>query len=387
MAPTYDSNTTDAKNFEAFDKRVNDNALEHEGGIHYQARHTYFYVPNNTYKATDAGDDNVELGAVLRLGGFCDLEKDAYYGTTGTHVSPNQSVYKTFFPREYTKDEEATAGNLKPEEIYKNAGGSETTTTTTDANGVTSTANAAGTGILLSCSGHTLVRAGERIYIHSTDAMHMESDSTIDIKAGDDINISSGDGKDITITAGIEHNGNYTGSIVQKSNEVRKEVFGSDYQHIQADKTSLTEGNAVGITHGTKTYLTMGATVSGLLGASLSLSSSGGLNLNLGPVFTLGLILEFEFQLHSMSFTKYAYTFSFTTIECNKTKLASNKIELNQSIARMEDINTKIAKLGIRLQKIEEIDIEDSILDIERSYTNYSVAEISMNQSSLYAVF
>lgn len=364
MATTIADNETAIKKLE---DQVNANALKKDDGTHYQAANTYFYVPrdfgNASTGADTADDDGVVLGAVLRLGAYSDLENDAYYGSTNRQSmrSATPAVYDTYYPPQHIADETGTT-------IYTNAGGDSTS------------------GILLACDGRVLVQAGEKIYINSDSDMHIESGAKFDIKAGDDINIKSASGKNITITAGDEVNGNYDGTVTQNSGEVRTTIAGNEFVHTEKDSRTTTVGNVFGLTWGSKTFLTGGATISGHFGGGLSVSAAAKLNLNLGPVFTVGLILEYEYQFHSCSFTHFSSSFHAISLQNNKTNIANDALKIKNTTAQFHKSMVTLANMNVKLNKISGAKVEKSEIDMDTAWIDLALNEMTVTRSNIVTV-
>lgn len=263
-------------------------------GSHYQTAYTYFYVPKSA-GANNTAVDDTGLGALLRLGGYSDLEAKA----------TNQAAY---FPAQHIADEGAGPKS------YTGAAGKPLADSKS--------------GILLACDGRVLVRGGERVYIHSGQKMDIEAGEEVGVRAGKKVSLRSGvDTPDTyklspnnkTKTHGIEIianegksdiyiesksmylavNGVATNDVTEKSFNVlradvdtkmyannKELVKGNNHSIVEGDDISNFLGNTQELFRGAQLSCHLGAAASYNLGVSLGISTS--LDVSIG-VFDLGV--------------------------------------------------------------------------------------------------
>ncbi|MEM8811446.1 MAG: hypothetical protein AAGF59_02430 [Pseudomonadota bacterium] len=134
-------------------------------------------MQTNYFTFLQASDCNP--GAILRLGTYCDSETDA----------GNRQALATFYPASHIAD-------TTPNELASSTGDP--------------TASPLHYGILLSCNGRVLSKAGEKLFVESVGQMDIDIDGALTLEsggdltmtAGGDIGIQSGAAKSITINAG-----------------------------------------------------------------------------------------------------------------------------------------------------------------------------------------
>ena len=195
--------------------------ISSESDVQYSTPHVYFFVP---YNVDDDGDDD-ELGAILRLGEASDLEYDC-----------TSSELAAYYPQQHISD----------------AGDSDTAVG--EAAGVSDSETLK--GILLSCDGRILVKAGEKMYIETgaynqavngnyeldaTGSYTTAAAGTVSISStGSDVKIASADSKDIHITAGETSSGSANGTIYESSQDHYKVIGGHQYEKSTAKDTYVT---------------------------------------------------------------------------------------------------------------------------------------------------
>lgn len=225
---------------------VNSAALtEDDTGTHYQTSYTYFYVPSSKGSTSSSADDS-GLGAILRLGGYSDIETDA---VTAQSATP-------FFPAGYLTDQGDTSATKAS--TAQNAAGSTP---------------ASSNGILLACDGHIQIKSGEKMYLESK-AFHHKADGAYDVKAtgattidsDDHVKIKSGRGKNVTVSAG-----DGTGDFDLNVKKSTVKINGNDF--------TKTTGTTRAVHHG--------ATENYFLGGQLAVTLAGTFTLNTGAQMTI----------------------------------------------------------------------------------------------------
>jgi hypothetical protein len=208
-------------------------------GVSYQNAHTYSFVPSSAGASkTTTSDDTNTPGAYFRLGGYSDIESSA------SDLAP-------FYPRQHITDEGGKANALA------------------HSPGAASPAH----GIALACSGRMLLRAGEKLYMHSTGAMHIDTEDTLkvnshkemSIHADKTISMTSGQDMSITIDAG-----NSTGDVTINAKKKTINVAGDEYEKVTKDKYSYFQADSYSIQMGRQTNVTLGGKFSIWIGASLT---------------------------------------------------------------------------------------------------------------------
>ncbi len=195
--------------------------------IDYNTKHVYFYLPK---VPTEDGEvaDNIDLGAILRLGGYCDLEQQA-------HKIPADE--KHYYPQKHIESQ--GSGN---ENIFKKSAGSSTDSSH---------------GILMACDGHFLLKAAEKMFVETGDH-HLqvngdyEHDTTgsVNVQSGDIMKFKSGTNKTLTLNAGDK-----TGDMELLANNKTETVQGDSNDNTSGNKSETTKGNHTLTTWGlTMTY-------------------------------------------------------------------------------------------------------------------------------------
>lgn len=280
---------------------------ETDTGSHYQTVYTYFYVPKASNSAATTADDT-GLGAVLRLGGFSDLEEPKG-SATATSKGALHAVQSQVYPAQHITDEP----NAK---AYQNAAGAATT----DANNQTVKRQ----GILLACDGRVLLRAGEKTYIHATDQIHVHSDNniavvadsgSIDHQTGNNFTVKAA--KKVSMRSGVANPDTYTARGVNSSGAKGVEIIadggnsdvyiegqglflqvnGTSTADITANNSTVMRadnfediwGHNTSIFRGTFLEFYFGAGFTYRAAASLNISTALDVNINLLDVGILGI--------------------------------------------------------------------------------------------------
>lgn len=215
--------------------------------VDYDTKHAYFYLPKIP---TEDGEvaDNIDLGAILRLGGYCDLEQQA-------HSVPADELH--YYPQKHIDSQGAGSEN-----IYKNAAGSDTSSSH---------------GILMACDGHFLLKAGEKMNVETGDH-HLqvngdyEHDTTgsVKVQSGNTLDIKSGNGKTMTLNAGDQ-----TGDMLFQTNNKTEDVTGTSTTTVGGNLSSTNKGNKFEFTQLFDTKIVKQISYSGFIGGQIVTASWG----------------------------------------------------------------------------------------------------------------
>ncbi|MBO9418434.1 hypothetical protein J7481_02920 [Labrenzia sp. R4_2] len=200
----------------------NTNDSESDSKIDYNTKHVYFYLPK---VPTEDGEvaDNIDLGAMLRLGGYCDLEQQAQ------NVPSDQQHY---YPQKHIESQGAGSENI----FKKSAGSSDQSSH----------------GILMACDGHFLLKAAEKMFVETGDH-HLqvngdyehETTGSVNVQSGDIMSLKSGTNKTLTLNAGDK-----TGDMELLANNKTETVQGNRTTTTSGDNSDTTSGNDSKITWG-----------------------------------------------------------------------------------------------------------------------------------------
>ncbi|MTI42307.1 hypothetical protein JM93_00783 [Roseibium hamelinense] len=192
----------------------------------YAKPHVYFLVPYNV----DVGAEDDELGAMLRLGEYSDIEETARVDGYISEYYPNQHI-----------QDAAAAGK-------------------------TSTEIAAGEkdlakGILLACDGRVLLKSRGKMYVETAD-YHQRTNGAHKVSVSQDITLASDSGvvviqsgtdKDVTIRAGTTEDDESaaTGTINEYAKTKNVNILGHDFEK-KGSSNTITEGYTQAIFLGMK---------------------------------------------------------------------------------------------------------------------------------------
>jgi len=195
------------------DENTNDSGSDSK--IDYNTKHAYFYLPK---VPTEDGEvaDNIDLGAILRLGGYSDLEQQAH------KVPADQQHY---YPQKHIEVQGAGSEN-----VFKKSAGSSSESSH---------------GILMACDGHFLLKAAEKMFVETGDH-HLqvngdyEHDTTgsVKVQSGDTLDIKSGANKTLTLNAGDQ-----TGDMKLFANNKTETVQGDSTSNVTGDENKTTSGD------------------------------------------------------------------------------------------------------------------------------------------------
>lgn len=251
-------------------------------------KHVYFYLPRvrETSGADKKQTETLDIGSILRLGGYCELEANA---------GKIKEDAEHYYPEQHIKDE----GGFSSANIYKHAAGNPALTSH---------------GILLSCDGRFLVKAGEKMYLETGDwhqhvkgRMEIEVNgqtdlhSTGDVKigSGESVTIESGKDKDFLIRAGEGEDGHLKLKGLHKS----EEFGGNRWEMIHRDSCEMISGTSIEMFAGARAEL--------VASASIALSLSGIMELRSGVVIE---VVGVEVKLKGIEYTNTAWDLNDTEV-------------------------------------------------------------------------
>jgi hypothetical protein len=202
------------------DGNTNDSGSDSK--VDYNTKHVYFYLPK---VPTEDGEvaDNIDLGAMLRLGGYSDLEQQAQ------NVPADQQHY---YPQKHIESQGTGSENI----FKKSAGSSDQSSH----------------GILMACDGHFLLKAAEKMFVETGDH-HLqvngdyehETTGSVDVQSGDIMSLKSGTNKTLTLNAGDK-----TGDMELLANNKTETLQGNRTTTTSGDNSDTTSGNDSKITWG-----------------------------------------------------------------------------------------------------------------------------------------
>ncbi|XYK81688.1 MAG: hypothetical protein ROO70_05590 [Labrenzia sp.] len=202
------------------DGNTNDSGSDSK--VDYNTKHVYFYLPK---VPTEDGEvpDNIDLGAMLRLGGYCDLEQQAQ------NVPSDQQHY---YPQKHIESQGTGSENI----FKKSAGSSDQSSH----------------GILMACDGHFLLKAAEKMFVETGDH-HLqvngdyehETTGSVNVQSGDIMTLKSGANKKLTLNAGDK-----SGDMELLANNKTETVQGNRTTTTSGDNSDTTSGNDSKITWG-----------------------------------------------------------------------------------------------------------------------------------------
>lgn len=230
----------------------------------------HLFVPysHGTNRRSTA-DDSRRPGAYFRLGGYSVIETQALAADS---TQGNADNLANFYPRQHLTDVGTNAV-----EHAAGAGSSYKG------------------GIMLSCDGRMLMRAGERLYVHAKSNMHVDTEGSltivaagaIDMSSDSTISIATRNAKAILISA---DGGN--GSVTTEAKKDTRMISGDSYELILKDKFTYTQANTTAYKLGRSDSVTLGGTLSLFMGASLTVKVSWDLSISFGKNIAL-----YEFKM------------------------------------------------------------------------------------------
>ncbi|GGB43153.1 hypothetical protein GCM10011316_13900 [Roseibium aquae] len=286
----------------------------------YDRPNVLFFVPYNV----DVDAEVDELGAILRLGEYSDVEE----------VVRRDGYDDEYYPQQHIED----AGQA----------------------GKRSTELASGEdryqkGILLACDGRFLIKTREKMYTDTADyhrrtrgTYKLVIDDTYTVTVSGDISITSGTGninvkasagdvaiesgtnKDITLRAGTSTSGGATGMIYEYSKGHYKEIDGHEYKVSQTENT-----------------FTTGTSSNFFFGAKSTVNGDADFTLTVGPSATVKPVLNLSITGVSVSYT--ASSIDLKNVYCNVRGIQTSSEALKSTIRSLKSevnaLNTQTSEL------------------------------------------
>ncbi|MTI45206.1 hypothetical protein JM93_01412 [Roseibium hamelinense] len=289
--------------------------------------HAYLYVPRVPANS-DEVSDNIDLGAILRLGSYSDLESQAHR---------LQEDQKHYYPLQHIQDE----GGLGNEAIYKNAAGSD---------------SGKHHGILLACDGRVLLKSGEKMYVESGDQnvkVHgnykLDATGSVTVTAGEAVSVKSGGEQKITLNASDQ-----TGDIELKANNLDEDLIGHVQTNIAGDRTTHVKGHINSYTEGYLKSITIAGSLDVFVGGLLQVS--GSLTGQIYTVRVLGSILtaSFDFFRANLSVNNVNKSVRRTQLDTIRNAITGVNLQLDQvkvwrGGARAERAGVDVNETQVRL--------------------------------------
>ncbi|GAA0782562.1 hypothetical protein E1180_07685 [Roseibium denhamense] len=308
------------------------------------APHAYLFVPYNA----DIEADDDELGAIIRLGEFSDIEE----------LASSDGYLDEYYPKQHIDD--ANAEGLSP---THSASGSEEKHK----------------GILLACDGRILVMAREKMYLETAyyhqnttgdnnlvvggtytisvkgDIGITSTDGNITVKASSgEVILESGTNKDIIFRAGTDSNSGGTGTIYEYSKGHYKEIAGHEYK-VSETENSFTTGTSNNFFFGAK------STING--DADFTLTAGGSATVK--PILNLsltGINVSYTASSTDLKDVYLKVRGIQTSSQALKTTLNNLKSEINAINSEVNEIRDDTVELQVCAEgissKIGEIDSE-----------------------------
>ncbi|GAA0783979.1 hypothetical protein E1180_09520 [Roseibium denhamense] len=310
--------------------------------IDYKTKHVYFYLPKLPENEGEV-PDNIDLGAVLRLGGYSDMEQRA-------HQVPDEQLH--YYPQKHIEDE----GGSSSKNIFKRASG---------ADGETSH------GILMACDGRFLVKAGEKMYMETGDH-HLQvngdyehnATGTIKVHSGGTYDVSSAEGQSITLNAGDQ-----TGDMLFQANNKSESLSGNSSSSVLGSEDSKTSGNSTKIIGGMSWAHTQKVAVSAFAAGQVTLSSWGfqsfGYLIKLYPVGDM-IIAGTRIQAVGAAFTRHQASFGYAALSAESRQL------------KLRDDLTSLDGIGIKIQNTD-IGASDNAIHFAAQQVEMNSGEVEAN--------
>jgi hypothetical protein len=265
------------------DGNTNDSGSDSK--VDYNTKHVYFYLPK---VPTEDGEvaDNIDLGAMLRLGGYSDLEQQAQ------NVPADQQHY---YPQKHIESQGTGSENI----FKKSAGSSDQSSH----------------GILMACDGHFLLKAAEKMFVETGDH-HLqvngdyehETTGSVNVQSGDIMSLKSGTNKTLTLNAGDK-----TGDMELLANNKTETV--------QGNRTTTTSGDNSDTTSGNDSKITWGFTK----------KINGGFN---WTAFVVGQLVTatWGLQVYGVLLKTYGWHLTLSVAQTNYTKFSYGNTTLRNTI-------------------------------------------------------
>jgi len=323
------------------DENTNDSGSDSK--IDYNTKHVYFYLPK-VPTADGEVADNIDLGAILRLGGYCDLEQQA-------HKIPADE--KHYYPQKHIETQ-----GVGSENIFKKSAGSSTDSSH---------------GILMACDGHFLLKAAEKMFVETGDH-HLqvngdyEHDTTgsVNVQSGDVMNLKSGTNKTLTLNAGDK-----TGDMELFANNKTETVQGDSNDNTSGNKSSNTSGNSHWFTNLFQTTIVKKISFSGLIGgqvvaATWGFQTFGGTVIKLYPISEV-VIAGMRFQATGLNVARVQVQYGYAALSAQqrvanlRNDLTSmDAIEMRISQAELDANQTTVAT-NMREANLEQGEVDAKV--------------------------
>ncbi|WP_105436998.1 hypothetical protein [Neorhizobium sp. T25_13] len=291
----------------------------------------HLFVPYSAGPTRSVADDSRQPGAYLRLGGYSGIESNSL-ADPNTQGSTDSTA--SFYPRQHITD----AGANKVE----HAAGD-------------STAGYKG-GIMLSCDGRMLMRAGERFYLHAVAAMHIDTESTLTVFAKEAISVTS----DSTIT--IKSNNAQAilisadagaGDVTTEAQKETRTVAGSSYEYIDTDKYTYTQADTYAYKLGHAESVTLGDSLSFFMGATYTFKVSIEITIALAALILL-YAMKFEVGFLKMDFNKFKleykegeFSFSNWNTKARNIWVKAAVVDTNTNAVKKDDVAVESQTKGV----------------------------------------
>jgi len=288
----------------------------------YGTKYTYFYVPNLPAES----QDGIDLGAFFRLGGYSDLEENAF------SVEKDERHY---YPAKHIEDQ----GGIADPKIYTNAAGSSTT---------------ASNGILLACDGRILLKSRESMYTQTGDQHNqvdgnyeLDVSGTVKIAADDTVAVSSGTGKTLTLDAGT--NADKSGDLIINANKKEENFANTSTTNIWGHSYTVTKGNTYTVTEGLTNQFFLGLNVQWSAGSLITMSGSVSLQTYVGGL--IKVYFPFEVVLAGWRFQAAIAHFKTANLQVNTHQIEVNAAAAaaRQTAALLEDNATFIENVAAKV--------------------------------------
>ncbi|MTH96215.1 hypothetical protein [Roseibium sp. RKSG952] len=297
--------------------------------------YTYFYVPNSQQNASD---DEADIGSVLRLGEYSDLEESAC----------ESGLLESYYPSQLFTDEDS------------------------DSSAALENASGGGSGILMACDGRILIKSGEKMYVETgdfhqradgkyeleiDDTMAISVDGQIDlISSNGDINILAESKKDITVKS--------SGNVSVSGSKADFNFLGETMYINQSDTRSLTYGTDIKMS----------------LGASLGFTGSTSLDMKAAASMAITLGFAISLNTWTISWTKWQ-----TSLKDMYYKAVGLKIESNATKTELNALQSQVNSLE---SKLSNISVANNTVAVNSSGVNVGRSSISVSASECFnAVF
>lgn len=293
-----------------------------------QGSSAHLYVPQSPGPDCSTVDDDARTpAAYLRLGAYSTIESRAL---PDPNVKGSVDVTQSFYPRQHKTD----AGT----NVVEHAAGDPGTYKG---------------GIMLACDGRMLMRAGERFYLHSVGAMHVDTESTLTVFAAQAISVTTdssatirtNNAQPILITADSKK-----GDVTIEAKKATRSVAGNDYEYIDTDKYTYTQADTYAYKLGRAESVTLGDSLSFFLGATYSFKVSIEITIALAALI-LFYLMKFEVGLLKLDFQAW------------KVEMKEGKVQRSFLNAKAVDLYTTSngAKIAAATVKKNLTTIQDEV--------------------------